>query len=40
MYVLFPLLVHVYKFLNLYSTSETVVASTSTDSEVNNFRAR
>jgi hypothetical protein len=38
MYVLFPLLVHVYKFLNPYATSEIVVASTSIDFEMNNFR--
>jgi hypothetical protein len=37
-YVLFPLLVHVYKFLNPYATSETIAASTSIDSKVNNFK--
>jgi hypothetical protein len=35
MYVLFPLLVHVYMFLNSSITSETIVASTSTNYEVN-----
>jgi hypothetical protein len=37
MYVLFPLLVHVYKFLNSYVANETIVASKSTNYEVNNF---
>ncbi len=40
MYVLFPLLVHVYKFLNPFTISETVVvvASILVDYEVYNFR--
>jgi hypothetical protein len=38
MYVLFPLLVHVYKCLNLFITSETVVPSTLADYEVYDFR--
>jgi hypothetical protein len=37
MYVLFPLLVHAYRFLNPSTTREIVVASTSTNFEVNNF---
>ncbi len=39
-YVLFPLLVHVCKFLNPFATSETIVASIMTNFEMNNFRAR
>jgi hypothetical protein len=37
MYVLFPLLIHVYRLLNLYTISETIVASTTTNYEMNNF---
>ncbi len=37
MYVLFPLLVHAYKFLNPFVASEIVVASTSTNFEMNNY---
>jgi hypothetical protein len=37
MYVLFPLLVHGYKFLNRFVASEIIVASTSTNSKMNNF---
>jgi hypothetical protein len=37
MYVLFPLLVHVYKFLNLFVASGIIVASTSINSKMNNF---
>jgi hypothetical protein len=40
MYVLFPSLVHAYKFLNPFVASETVVASTSTNSKMNNSRVR
>jgi hypothetical protein len=36
-YVLFLLLVHAYRILNPSITSETIVASTSTNYEVNNF---
>jgi hypothetical protein len=36
-YVLFPLLVHAYRFLNMFTTSEIVVASTMTNYEMNNF---
>jgi hypothetical protein len=39
MYVLFPLLVHVYKFLNPCFASETIVAFTSSNYEMNNSRA-
>jgi len=39
-YVLFPLLVHVYRFLNLSTTNEIVVASIATNSEMNNFGVR
>jgi hypothetical protein len=40
MHVLFPLLVHAYKFLNHYATSETIVASIVTNFEVNNSKVR
>jgi hypothetical protein len=39
MYVLFPLLVHAYRLLNPSTASETIVASITTNSEVNNFGA-
>jgi len=38
MYVLFPLLVHAYKFLNHYATSETIAASIVINFEVNNLK--
>jgi hypothetical protein len=38
MYVLFPLLAHVYKFLNHYVTSETIAASIATNFEMNNSK--
>ncbi len=39
-YVLFPLLIHAYKFLNPFATNETVATSTTIDSEVNNFKVK
>ncbi len=36
-YVLFPLLVHVYKVLNLYVVGEVVVASTMNNLKLSNF---
>ncbi len=38
MYVLFPLLVHVYKFLNHYATSETSATSIMTNFEMNSLK--
>jgi hypothetical protein len=38
MYVLLLLLVHAYKFLNHYATSETIVVSTMTNFEMNNSK--
>jgi hypothetical protein len=38
MYVLFPLLVHAYKFLNHYATSETIATFIMINFEMNNLK--